>query len=158
MLHYAGVDSGANWYYSKVASIDFDYIGLSYYPLWHGKDLNSVKIAINVLSQTYNKKVLIAETSYPFTFNWNDYTTNVLGSSDQIIPAYPASASGQKNYLIALKSIIKETANGIGFCYWGGEWVAFRGPTSTNGSSFENQALWDFNTNALPVMEAFGDN
>jgi arabinogalactan endo-1,4-beta-galactosidase len=28
------------------------------------------------------------------------------------------------------------------------------GPTSTNGSSWENQA-WDFNNNSLPVMDVF---
>jgi arabinogalactan endo-1,4-beta-galactosidase len=46
----------------------------------------------------------------------------------------------------------------LGFCYWGAEWVAFRGTESTNGSSWENQALWDFNFNALPVMQAFNEN
>ncbi|WP_396156970.1 glycosyl hydrolase 53 family protein, partial [Flavobacterium macrobrachii] len=63
--------------------------------------------------------------------------------------------AGQKSYLLAIKNLVKDTTNGIGFCYWGSEWVAFRGNESTNGSSWENQALWDFNFNALPVMEAF---
>jgi arabinogalactan endo-1,4-beta-galactosidase len=75
-----------------------------------------------------------------------------------LIPAYPATKLGQKNYLIALKSLLKQTTNGIGFCYWGGEWIAFRGTQSTNGSSYENMALWDFNNNALPAMEAFSKN
>lgn len=158
MLHYAGIDSGATWFFNKVSTIDYDYIGLSYYPVWHGKVVADVTNTINSLSQAHNKKVLIAETAYPFTLNWNDYTNNLVGQSNQLISAYPATNDGQKNYLLALKSAIKQTSNGIGFCYWGGEWVAFRGPTSTNGSSFENQALWDFNNNALPVMDAFSEN
>lgn len=158
MLHYAGIGSGATWFFNKVSSINYDYIGLSYYPIWHGKVLADVTSTINSLSQTHNKKVLIAETAYPFTLNWNDWTNNILGANDQLITNFPATNDGQKNYLLAIKSLLKQTTNGIGFCYWGGEWVAFRGPQATNGSSWENQALWDFNNNALPVMDAFNQN
>jgi len=158
MLHYAGIGSGAEWYFNKMNSIDYDYIGLSYYPVWHGKVLADVNSTITSLGQTLNKKVLIAETAYPFTLNWNDWTNNIVGLDNQLIPAYPATNEGQKNYLVAIKSLVKQNSYGQGFCYWGGEWVAFRGPESTNGSSFENMALWDFNNNALPVMDAFSKN
>jgi arabinogalactan endo-1,4-beta-galactosidase len=141
--------------FNKVSTIDYDYIGLSYYPIWHGKFLTDVTATINTLSQTYNKKVIIAETAYPFTLNWNDLTNNVVGSNNQIIPNYPATIEGQKNYMLALKLAIQQTQNGLGFCYWGTEWVAFRGNQSSNGSSWENQAMWDFNSKALPVMQVF---
>jgi arabinogalactan endo-1,4-beta-galactosidase len=155
MLHYAGIDAGAAWFFNKVNAIDYDYIGLSYYPIWHGKNLSNLSATINTLGATHNKKVVIAETSYPFTLGWNDWTNNVLGSNDQIIATYPATPEGQKNYMLALKAVIKNTQKGIGFCYWGTEWVAFRGVQSTNGSSWENQAMWDFNNKALPVIEVF---
>lgn len=154
MLHYAGI-SGSDWFFSKVAGIDYDYIGLSYYPIWHGKSLPDLQTKMNTLGQLYNKKVLIAETAYPFSFGYNDYTNNIIGLSSQILPAYSATNDGQKQYLLAIKNLVKQSTNGIGFCYWGAEWVAFRGPTSTNGSSWENQSLWDFTNNSLPVMEAF---
>ncbi len=157
MLHYAGI-SGADWFFSKVSNVDYDYIGLSYYPIWHGKSLYDLQTKMNTLGQLYNKKVLIAETAYPFTFGYNDYTNNIVGLSNQIIPSYSASNDGQKQYLLAIKNMVKQSTNGIGFCYWGGEWVAFRGATSPNGSAWENQALWDFNTNALPAMDAFSQN
>lgn len=157
MLHYAGI-SGADWFFNKVSSIDYDYIGLSYYPIWHGKNLTDVNATITNLGQTHAKKVLIAETSYPFTLNWNDWTNNVVGLNNQIITTYPASNEGQKNYVVAIKNLVKQNLHGIGFCYWGGEWIAFRGAEATNGSTWENQALWDFNFNSLPVMEAFSPN
>ncbi len=157
MLHYAGI-SGADWFFSKVANVDYDYIGLSYYPIWHGKSLTEVQTKMNTLGQLYNKKVLVAETAYPFTFGYNDYTNNIIGLPSQIIPDYLASNDGQKQFLLAVKQMVKQSTNGIGFCYWGTEWVAFRGATSSNGSSWENQALWDFNTNALPAMDAFSQN
>jgi arabinogalactan endo-1,4-beta-galactosidase len=154
MLHHAGI-SGADWYYSKVANIDYDYIGLSYYPIWHGTDLVAVQNTMNTLGQLYDKKVIIAETAYPFTFGYNDYTNNIIGLSNQILPAFQATENGQKAFLSTIKNTVKQSAHGIGFCYWGSEWVAFRGPTSTNGSPWENQALWDFNNNSLPVLEVF---
>ena len=157
MLHYAGI-TGSDWFFNKIANISYDYIGLSYYPIYHGKSLATLQNTMNSLGQLYNKKVLIAETSYPFTFGYNDYTNNIVGLQSQIIPDYAATNDGQKAYLLALKNMIKQSSKGIGFCYWGAEWVAFRGPTATNGSSWENQALWDFNNNALPVMDVFSQN
>lgn len=157
MLHFAGL-TGADYYCSKVKNIDYDYIGLSYYPIWHGKDLNALKTTIDYLGTTYSKKVLIAETAYPFTLDYNDFTNNILGQENQLISAYPASEMGQKEFLLALKNIVKQSSNGIGYCYWAPEWIAFRGPTSTNGSPWENQALWDFDNNALSGLEFFNKN
>ena len=54
-----------------------------------------------------------------------------------------------------LVSSIKKSSGGAGFIYWGGEWIAYKGTTSTSGSPWENQALFDFNGKALPVMDIF---
>ncbi len=153
MIHYAGIGDSADWFFNKVANVDYDYIGLSYYPLWHGKNLADVQAKMQQLGRTHNKKVVIAETSYPFTLGWNDLTGNSVGSQDQIIPAYPPTPDGQKNYLMAIRNVAK--SGGIGFCYWGGEWTAFRGAQATNGSGGENLALWGFDGKALPVIGAF---
>lgn len=155
MLHYAGIGADANLFFNKLKTIDYDYIGLSFYPIWHGKNLGEVTSTINTLGQNYAKKVIIAETSYPFTLGFNDFTNNVLGLDSQIMSAYPATNDGQFSYLKNIKTAIKTSSHGIGFCYWGAEWVAFRGSTSSNGSSWENQALWDFNKKALPAMGIF---
>lgn len=157
ILHFAGI-SGADYYFDKVKNMDYDYIGLSYYPIWHGTSLVTLQNIMNTLGQLYDKKVIIAETSYPFTFGYNDYTNNIIGLPSQIIPAFPATNEGQKGYLSALKNTVRQSSHGQGFCYWGAEWVAFRGPTSTNGSPWENQALWDFTNNSLPVMDIFNAN
>lgn len=158
MIHYAGIGSGATWFFNKMNSINYDYIGLSYYPVWHGKILSDVNATITSLGETHNKKVIIAETAYPFTLGYNDYTNNILGLANQLVPTYPATNQGQKDFLLAIKNLVKQNSRGLGFCYWGAEWIASRGPTATNGSSWENQAVWDFNNNALPVLDAFSQN
>lgn len=154
MLHFAGYEN-ATYFYSKVKNIDYDFIALSYYPLWHGKNLDSLQSNLKKLSTDFNKNILIAETAYPFTLNWSDWTNNILGDNSQILPQFAATPKGQLSFLNTIKSIVKNTPKGIGFCYWGGELVSFAGNTATNGSSWENQALWDFNNTALPALNAF---
>lgn len=154
MLHHAGTN-GADWFYNKVANVDYDYIGLSYYPIWHGTNLAALKSSIAALGAAHNKKVLIAETAYPFTLQWNDWTNNVVGQASQIIPTYAATPAGQLSYLQAIRNLVETSGVGKGFCYWGAEWTAWKGTQATNGSTWENQALWDFDYNALPAMGAF---
>ena len=156
MLHHAGTQ-GAEWFFNKTANVDYDYIGVSYYPIWHGKDLTALQNSITALGQAHNKKVIIAETSYPFTLQWDDWTNNVVGLENQLVPAYPATATGQKDFLLAVRNVVETSAVGAGFCYWGAEWVSFKGDQATNGSTWENQALWDFDNNALPALDAFNE-
>ena len=156
MIHYAGVKaSDTNWFFNKIKSVDYDYIGLSYYPIWHGKDLEVVKTTINTLGKTYNKKVIIAETAYPFTLGYNDWTNNIVGLDTQLVSGYPATHDGQKSFVMAIKTVVKESEYGLGFAYWGGEWISFKGNQAANGSTFENQAFYDFNNKALPVLQVF---
>ncbi len=156
ILHFAG-HYGAEHFFSNLFSLDYDLIGLSYYPFWHGKDLDSLKQSMISVSSTTNKPVLIVETSYPFTFDWNDWTHNVIGDSSQILPQFTATPQGQYDFLYEIKQIVKDVPTGAGFCYWGAEWVSFKGNTSTEGSPWENQAFWDFSNKVLPVIGCFGE-
>jgi arabinogalactan endo-1,4-beta-galactosidase len=155
ILHYAGSEN-ADWFFGQLRTINYDYIGLSYYPIWHGKSLHNLKSKMQQVSSTYGKKILIAETAYPFTLAWNDWTNNIVGSTDQLIlPEYPATAEGQKKFIQQIKTLTKEVGNGIGFCYWGAELISWKGNQATNASPWENQALFDFDNKALPVLGAF---
>lgn len=154
IIHYAGFTDAAD-FFAGIQDVDFDIIGLSYYPVWHGKDLNLLETALNDLGTQFNKQVLIAETAYPFTLGWNDWTNNVIGLQDQLLTAYPATPQGQHDFLKEIRRISTADSTSIGFAYWGGEWVAFKGPQATNGSSWENQAFYDFDLNALPVIEVY---
>lgn len=155
ILHFAGIES-SDWFFNQVSTLDYDIIGLSYYPKWHGKSLSNLKTKMNYLSKTYNKKILIAETAYPFTLESNDWTNNIMGLEEQLIlPEYPATQEGQRKFIEQIKTITIEVENGIGFCYWGAELIAWKGIQSTDASPWENQALFDFNNKALPVLREF---
>lgn len=155
ILHYAGIQNSDS-FFNIVKYVDYDIIGLSYYPIWHGKSITQLKQKIQELGKNYNKSILIAETAYPFTLDWNDWTNNVVGQNSQLIlPDYPATNEGQKKFIHDIKSIMKEAENGIGFCYWGAELIAWKGNQATNASPWENQAIFDFNNKALPVLSEF---
>lgn len=56
------------WYQAaENYSLDYDIIGLSNYPVWHGKSLSIVAKNLNDLSARFGKDVCIVETSYPWT-------------------------------------------------------------------------------------------
>lgn len=156
ILHIAGYSS-AIWFFDVIRSnsVDYDIIGISYYPAWHGKNLTELQNVLNSISKTNKKPYVIAETAYPFTLDYNDWTNNTIGLSEHLISGYPASESGQKNFLLKIKSIITTSDWGEGFCYWAPEWVAFKGQTATDGSSWENMTLFDFNNRALKGMVVF---
>lgn len=156
ILHYAGLD-GIESFMQVVQEIDYDIIGVSFYPVWHGKDMNDLQNTLQGLSRAYQKEILIAETAYPFTLDWNDWTNNIVGLQDQLIlPQFPASPQGQKDFVERIAEIIFEDIEaGVGFCYWGAELIAWKGPQATDASPWENQALFDFNNNALPVLNSF---
>ena len=158
ILHCAGFES-SNWFFNIVNEVDYDVIGISYYPWWHGKSLDDLQNQLSSLSINFEKEILIAETSYPFTLGWNDWTNNNVGLEEQLIlPEYPASPQGQKDFIRDIKNLVFEVNNGIGFCYWGADRIAWDGETSTNGSTWENQALFDFENKELPVLQEFDIN
>ena len=156
MIHIAGFDI-SEWFYQQLEDqdVDYDMIGLSYYPVFHGKDLNALQLAMNTLGTVHQKKVLIAETSYPFTLDWNDDTNNTVGETGQLVSGYPATPLGQKNFMLKIRDMVTKSPKGYGFAWWAPEWVAFKGPTSETGSSAENLTLFDFNNKALPALNAF---
>lgn len=163
MLHHSSVEN-AIYFFNELQPfhLDFDIIGLSYYPQFQTKDLSLVKTKLNTLATTFNKDILMVEVAYPFTLEWNDESINFIGDDSQILTEFPATPSGQKAYLEWLVNTIKSIPNqkGIGFCYWAPDWVAFVGNenTSTNGSAWENQCMFDFDHKALPIFDVFRNN
>lgn len=151
MLHFAGWQ-GAQFFFNQRAFIDYDVIGLSYYPWWHGDNLSDLSIALRELKASTEKRVWIAETAYPFTLDWQDTTHNVVGLTEQLHPDFPATPAGQAAFWQRLLQIvIAEKLAGI--AYWGGLQLAVQPGQSAPGSSWENLAWFDFTHRALPILD-----
>ncbi|MCH3972900.1 MAG: glycosyl hydrolase 53 family protein [Oscillospiraceae bacterium] len=168
------LDNGGNhalyrgWFdHAKEEALDFDIIGLSYYPYWHGT-LADLKANIDDISARYGKDILIMETSLGFT----DKKTDAAGIfNEELAKATPygASPQGQADFLRDLIQVIRHVPNGRGkgFFYWEPAWLPLPGVTWTTkagkayihdttpeGNSWSSQALFDFAGNALPALEA----
>ncbi|WP_438961618.1 glycoside hydrolase family 53 protein [Nonlabens sp.] len=159
MIHHAGI-STASYFYNQLESnnVVYDMVGLSYYPWWHGNDLNTMESDLRSFTMNQDKPVMIVETSYPFTLDWNDNTNNNIGLTNQLAPSYPATQNGQFQFLQRINQVVKNLPDdkGIGFCYWAPDWIAIDG--ASEGSSWENMALFDFIGAATSGLEVFQED
>ena len=71
--------------------------------MWHGA-LNDLNNNIEALGNQFQKPILIAETAYPFTLQWNDNTNNILGFETQMPPTPAYKASGTYTGALALSN------------------------------------------------------
>jgi arabinogalactan endo-1,4-beta-galactosidase len=156
MIHIANAanNSRCRWFFDNITDYvsDFDFIGLSFYPWWHGT-LAGVKTNLNDLAVRYNKDILLAEMAYPWTLEWHDTVGNIVGSTGQLHAGYPATISGQTNYIRELLKIVRGTVNqsGQGVFYWAPDWIS----VPPVGSSWENVTLFDFSGKVLNSMDVF---
>lgn len=159
MLHIAQPEN-ALWWFEQATSngvTDFDWIGLSYYPIWSDFDLTNVSQPLSDLISTYKKRLMVVETAYPFTLENVDGANNILGQ-DAILSGYPATEQGQYDYLKKLKEII-ESSGGEGLIYWEPAWVSTGCNTLwAQGSHWDNATL--FNHELMPTkgMEFYSLN
>ncbi|NVJ88422.1 MAG: glycosyl hydrolase 53 family protein [Flavobacteriaceae bacterium] len=147
MLHIAQPENGLWWFKQakEIGITDFDWIGLSYYPKWSKYNLEEATEVFKTLINTYNKKLMVVETAYPFSLQNQDKAGNILGR-DALIPGYEATQEGQFKYLEDLKKVIKK-AGGQGLVYWEPAWVTNTCSTRWGqGSHWENATLFDFNS------------
>lgn len=172
------LDNGGNnslyrWWFDGVTGcgfdLDFDIIGLTYYPMWHGT-MDDLQYNLNDISARYNKDVMIVETAYAFTLADGDGLGSSFSPQDEEIGGYPASVQGQKDFMSDLESVILNVPGnrGLGFFYWEPEWIPVEGAywgteagkeyIEDNGilsNPWDNLALFDFNGNALESIDIF---
>lgn len=156
-VHVSSLDI-APWFFEMLAQAGYtpDVVAVSQYSKWHLQSIADISNAVSSLNQSIGVPVFIAETAYAWTTQWADWTDNIWWVGDET-PGYPFSPSGQSNYLQALSSALDDLGAEVclGWCYWAPDWVASQGETSTQGSTWENAALFDFEWAALPAWEVF---
>ena len=156
MLHIAQPENGLWWFEQATQNgvTDFDWIGLSYYPLWSDYTLDDVSTAFSTLINTYKKHLMVVETAYPFTLENADNANNILGS-DALISGYPATQQGQLDYLNKLYQVI-EASGGEGLIYWEPSWVSTTCSTLwAQGSHWDNATLFDHENKATMGMQFY---
>ncbi len=158
MIHIANDSglSGAQSFFDNVDPVvDYDCIGLSYYPYWHGS-LADLQTIMNTLTARYHKPVIIAETAYAFTSANGDAQGNSWSGTDPISGGFEVSVQGQatamRNIMEAVSKVPRD--RGLGVFYWEPDWIPVPGAgwITGQGDGWENQAWWDFSGKPLESM------
>lgn len=165
-------------------NLDYDVFATSYYPYWHGTTENLTAV-LKEIADTYNKYVMVAETAYPYTSEDGDTFGNAVSEdSDSAVFRYDISVEGQAQCLTdVFQAVANVGEKGIGVFYWEPAWLGVNGisweeqsslwkkygsgwatdyaaeydasVTSAGGSSYDNQALFDFEGNSLKSLQVF---
>jgi arabinogalactan endo-1,4-beta-galactosidase len=155
-----GDNGGTRWFFDHIGEqgVEYDVIGLSYYPMWHG---SFAALAAN-LSDTvvrYGKPVVVVETAYPWTLDNGDQLENFITTADQLPDAaiYPATPEGQAAYFEGLREVLLgvPAGGGLGFIDWSPEWIPGVGWAPGEGNPNDNLTMFDWDGRALPSVAAF---
>ncbi len=161
-------DGGDNALYRKFFDMltkdngvnDFDIIGLSYYPFWHGT-LDQLQTNIDDISQRYNKDVIVVETAYGYTTKNFDEMSNEYSAGEARRTGFEPTVQGQASGLRALMDRINKVPNGrgLGMFYWEPDWYAVPGVgwKKGAGNNWENLAMFDNHGKALESWDVFKD-
>lgn len=131
-------------FYSRLDSygLDYDIIGLSYYPYFHGP-LSVLSAALAKMEKDFpDREVMIVETGYP-------YAWEVPGTTQKV--EYPYSEAGQYEFAKDLVDTLREYANCTGLLWWWFEYNA----KNTSLSNWYNAPLVDSRTGR--VTPAFAE-
>lgn len=172
-IDHGGDNDLYRWWYDGIvaAGVDFDIIGLSYYPFWHGS-MGELKNNLNDLATRYGKELLIVETAYGWTLDDGDGFINSFYTAEEIIGGYPATVAGQTTYLRDLRDIVQSVPAGLGrgIIWWepawlpveGAHWGSEAGKADNDdggilSNPWDNQTLFDFDGNALETLTVFSE-
>lgn len=185
MLH---LDCGGNnarcreWFDAYLANggEDFEVIGLSYYPFWHGT-IDDLTNNMNDLAARYQKDIVVAEVSTGFTMEdykdfekLSDRERKGMATKPHLAEAveHPMTPQGQSDFMLEIMKRIRQIPDGRGkgFYYWEPAWVPVPGCGWANkealeyikdpgpgGNEWANQALFDYQGNALPALKVIRD-
>lgn len=134
-------------YYSRLEEqgVDYDIIGLSYYPMWHGT-VPHIGEVLDSLKADFRKPVMIVEAAFYYSHE-NDRWAK---GDDEFSDAYPISVEGQLEFTRQLVSELLRHDNVTGLFWWFPEENAFGNKVI---DSWINRGLFDNKTGrALPAM------
>jgi arabinogalactan endo-1,4-beta-galactosidase len=162
MLH---IDRGGRmddtrWFFDHMAeyAVPYDILGQSYYPMWHGS-IAELRANLDDSVRRYDRPVLLAEMSYPWTFEDGDRRGNIV-TADTPLPdsdRFPATPAGQAAFYEAVRDVLTQVPDGrgLGFLAWEPGWIPGVGWEPGAEAPNDNLTQFDFAGRALPSIRAY---
>lgn len=113
--HAGDWDATKNYYMRlRNHAVDYDIIGLSYYPMWH-KDIPNLSRTLDSLAVEFPKKdIMIVETAFYYSHD-NDRWAK---SADEHSDLYPITEEGQAQFTQELVDMLKKHPMVKGLYWW----------------------------------------
>lgn len=106
-----------DWFDNAIAAgmLDFDLIGLSYYPFWHGT-FTDLKETAEQLVKDFHKPIMVVETAHA----WRKSKKGFIDDAQERIAGIPATPEGQKQVVDMVMNIVASLPDGMGqgVYYW----------------------------------------
>ena len=133
----------------KNNNVDYDIIGLSYYPEHHG-NLQTLETALSTIeSQEYGKDIMMVETGYSYAWH--------IGTEFDYSSTYPLTEEGQRQFTADLITKLNSHSSVKGLFWW---WPEDNGNKQVT-NSWWNAALYNHNTGkpyaAFYELKSFAD-
>jgi len=148
-VHGGGKPGMAKWFFEEklgASPVDFDVIGLSFYPAWDD-EWDALRQNLADAVRVTKKDVIVAETSYPWREIPDIKTKPTLH--------WTQSPEGQTKFLRDLTELLRAVPDrhGAGFIYWYPEAI----PLADGRAVWRQggEALFDQAGKALPALNAF---
>ncbi|HEX2853373.1 MAG TPA: glycosyl hydrolase 53 family protein [Opitutaceae bacterium] len=135
----SGSVAATKYFFDNLISrgVEFDVIGQSYYPWWHGS-LLELKECLAFTAERYRKDIILVEVAY----NWRP------AEYQHASAPYPESPEGQREFLEEVQRAVLATPHGLGKgVFW---WEPAVSP-----SRLRSRGMFDDDGNALPVTGVF---
>lgn len=127
--------------------MDFDLIGLSYYPFWHGTFMDLKETTLRLIKD-FHKPIMVVETAHA----WRKSKKGFIDDAQEKIAGVPATPQGQKQVVEMVMHIIASLPDemGQGVYYWEPLCVP-----DGNGGWNESMGILDEDGTVLEAVKAF---
>ena len=149
-------------FFSLFDDLNYDICGMSGYSYYHFSNISTLRNGLGQIANAFpNKKICIAETSYGFTYEKDQYAANIFSTSHQTchtVSGYGANIQDQARMLRDTTEVVSDLTNGWGVFYWEGAWT----PTKNSGwageaskATWANQGLFSYDGKALGSLGVY---
>ena len=165
-LEHSGSLDMQDWFFSNMAKydVDFEVIGESYYPYWHGP-FNMFENCLKTLKKKYQKEIWVVELGYesaPYE-EGHDFSEVrdakegdfISGNINGRIP-FPQTKEGQKDYIAHMLKICKNIGVSYIF-YWEPTWYPKDIPWASDAGQIYCGLTPTFSINSYSISTFFDE-